>query len=106
MIFLCRDIPLRHPRVNGHILRIYSAYQDLLVKLTKGRTAGKVLDSTARRRHLDFYQNLVESPAVLKITERLFCECCGMRLRASPANQEYKEKVRAKKDELSSHIQG
>ena len=30
-------------------------------------------------------------------TERLFCECCGMRLRASPANREYKEKVRAKK---------
>jgi hypothetical protein len=27
----------------------------------------------------------------------LFCECCGMRLRASPANREYKEKVRAKK---------
>jgi hypothetical protein len=31
------------------------------------------------------------------LTERLFCECCGMRLRASPANREYKEKVRAKK---------
>ena len=30
-------------------------------------------------------------------TERLFFECCGMRLRASPANREYKEKVRAKK---------
>jgi hypothetical protein len=30
-------------------------------------------------------------------TERLFCECCGMRLRASPANREFKEKVRAKK---------
>ena len=29
--------------------------------------------------------------------ERLFCECCGMRLRASPANREFKEKVRAKK---------
>ena len=30
-------------------------------------------------------------------TERLFCECCGMRLRASPTNREFKEKVRAKK---------
>jgi hypothetical protein len=30
-------------------------------------------------------------------TERLFCECCGMRLRASPANREFKERVRAKK---------
>jgi hypothetical protein len=27
----------------------------------------------------------------------LFCECCGMRLRASPARGEAKEKVRAKK---------
>ena len=31
------------------------------------------------------------------VTERLFCECCGMQLRASPANREYKEKVRAKR---------
>jgi hypothetical protein len=31
------------------------------------------------------------------VQERLFCECCGMRLRASPANREFKEKVRAKK---------
>jgi hypothetical protein len=26
----------------------------------------------------------------------MFCECCGMRLRGSPAGREYKEKVRAK----------
>ncbi len=32
-------------------------------------------------------------------TERLFCECCGMRLRSSPTNREFKEKVRAKKNE-------
>jgi hypothetical protein len=31
------------------------------------------------------------------VTQRLFCECCGMRLRASPARGEAKEKVRAKK---------
>ena len=30
-------------------------------------------------------------------TTRVFCECCGMRLRASPAAWLYKEKVRAKK---------
>jgi hypothetical protein len=31
-------------------------------------------------------------------TERLFCECCGMRLRANPhRGRVYKEKVRAKK---------
>jgi hypothetical protein len=30
-------------------------------------------------------------------TERLFCEYCGMRLRASPANREFKEKFRARK---------
>jgi hypothetical protein len=31
----------------------------------------------------------------------LFCERCGMRLRASPARSEYKEKVRAKKKMMS-----
>jgi hypothetical protein len=31
------------------------------------------------------------------VTERRFCECCGMQLRASPAGRAYKEKVRAKK---------
>jgi hypothetical protein len=31
------------------------------------------------------------------ITSELFCKCCGMRLRASPAAREYKEKVRTKK---------
>jgi hypothetical protein len=30
-------------------------------------------------------------------TERLFCECCGMRLRSSPKAKFYKEKVRAKR---------
>ena len=30
-------------------------------------------------------------------TERLFCDCCGMRLGASPANREFKEKFRARK---------
>ena len=42
-------------------------------------------------------------------TERLFCECCGMRLRASPANREFKEKVRARKNELlvqTQHMEG
>src|SRR5919107_3053528 len=34
-------------------------------------------------------------------TERLFCECCGMRLRASPANKEYKEKVRSRRKLIS-----
>jgi hypothetical protein len=37
-------------------------------------------------------------------TERLFCECCGMRLRASPhCGRVYREKVRAKKLELIDH---
>jgi hypothetical protein len=31
------------------------------------------------------------------MTQKLFGECCGMRLRGSPAGREYKEKVRAKK---------
>jgi hypothetical protein len=37
-------------------------------------------------------------------TERLFCECCGMRLRASPTIREFKEKVRAKKNESLSKL--
>jgi hypothetical protein len=32
-----------------------------------------------------------------RVTQKMFCECCGMRLRASPAGRIYKEKVRAKK---------
>jgi hypothetical protein len=31
------------------------------------------------------------------ITEKMFCKCCGIQLRASSAAREYKEKVRAKK---------
>ena len=38
------------------------------------------------------------------VTTELFCECCGMRLRASPANGEYKEKVRAKKNGLAESL--
>jgi hypothetical protein len=39
------------------------------------------------------------------ITERMFCECCGMQLRASPAGRVYKEKVRAtKKNELMENV--
>jgi hypothetical protein len=30
------------------------------------------------------------------VNPNLFCDCCGMRLRASPAAKVYKEKVRAK----------
>jgi hypothetical protein len=36
------------------------------------------------------------------ITQKLFCECCGMRLRSSPANREYKEKFRAKRKPVDS----
>jgi hypothetical protein len=28
------------------------------------------------------------------ITKRLFCECCGMQLRVTPSEREYKEKMR------------
>ncbi|HEU4447823.1 MAG TPA: hypothetical protein VFR94_24330 [Nitrososphaeraceae archaeon] len=33
------------------------------------------------------------------VTPQMFCECCGMQLRSSPAGRVYKEKVRAKKNE-------
>jgi hypothetical protein len=35
----------------------------------------------------------------------LFCECGGMRLRDSPTNKEFKEKVRAKKNEKMWDLQ-
>jgi hypothetical protein len=38
------------------------------------------------------------------ITSKLFCECCGTRLRASPARRVYKEKVEAKKSGLKSDM--
>jgi hypothetical protein len=40
------------------------------------------------------------------ITERMFCECCGMQLRASPhCGRVYREKVRAtKKNELIENL--
>jgi predicted amidophosphoribosyltransferase len=39
------------------------------------------------------------------ITERMFCECCGMQLRVNPhCGQVYKEKVRAKKHELIENV--
>jgi hypothetical protein len=35
------------------------------------------------------------------VTSLMFCECCGMQLRASPAGRIYTEKVRAKKNGLA-----
>ena len=34
----------------------------------------------------------------------MVCECCEMRLRASPAAGAFKEKVRAKKNELMEKV--
>jgi hypothetical protein len=34
----------------------------------------------------------------------MFCECCGMQLRASPAGRVYKEEFRAKKNELIENV--
>jgi hypothetical protein len=50
-------------------------------------------------------RNTVEDVNAIYLTSELFCECCGMRLRASPANREYKEKVRAiKKNQLVEDV--
>jgi hypothetical protein len=35
------------------------------------------------------------------VTTELFCKCCGMQLRGSPAGRVYKEKVRAKKKQIA-----
>jgi hypothetical protein len=45
-----------------------------------------------------------EDANTIFFTDRLFCECCGMRLRASPSNREFKEKVRAKKKTLTDRM--
>jgi hypothetical protein len=34
----------------------------------------------------------------------MFCECCGMQLRATPTGRVYKEKVRVKKRELIDNV--
>jgi hypothetical protein len=41
--------------------------------------------------------NTAEDVNITLSLSKLFCECCGMGLMASPARREYKEKVRAKK---------
>jgi hypothetical protein len=33
--------------------------------------------------------------------KNIFCQCCGMQLRATPAEREYKEKMRAKKKPIT-----
>jgi hypothetical protein len=39
------------------------------------------------------------------VASQMFCECCGMQLRANPhCGQVYKEKVRAKKNELIDNV--
>jgi hypothetical protein len=34
------------------------------------------------------------------ITKNIFCQCCGMQLRGTPAERECKEKMRARKKPL------
>src|ERR687898_805513 len=34
-------------------------------------------------------------------TKSIFCQCCGMQLRATPAEREFKEKMRAKKKPIT-----
>jgi hypothetical protein len=50
------------------------------------------VESSAEMRTLFYYSKIV-------------FEYCGMRLRASPEAKEYKEKVRAKKNDLLLHMQ-
>jgi hypothetical protein len=39
------------------------------------------------------------------ITERMFCGCCGMQLRAKPhCGRIYREKVRVKKNKLMENV--
>ena len=36
------------------------------------------------------------------ITNKVFCQCCGMQLRATPTERELKEKIRAKKKPVTA----
>jgi Fe-S oxidoreductase len=35
-----------------------------------------------------------EAASRIKVTEKRFCQCCGMQLRLTPSEGEYKEKMR------------
>src|SRR5215207_7049870 len=37
------------------------------------------------------------------ITKNIFCECCGMQIRGTPAEREFKEKMRAKKKLITTN---
>jgi hypothetical protein len=37
------------------------------------------------------------------IIKKIFCQCCGMQLRTTPAEREYKEKMRAKKRVITTN---
>jgi hypothetical protein len=70
--------------------------------LNKGYENALLLVTKAINKIMLGGQDITQDDLVLAFTaasqkERLFCECCGMRLRASLANREFKEKVRAKK---------
>jgi hypothetical protein len=46
---------------------------------------------------IQLVRNIVEDVSVTYfITEKIFCQCCGMQLRTTPAEREYKEKVNRK----------
>jgi predicted membrane chloride channel (bestrophin family) len=38
-------------------------------------------------------RNIVEDASVILSLKIYFCQCCGMQLRGSPAEREYKEKL-------------
>jgi hypothetical protein len=48
-------------------------------------------------------RNIVEDvSATYFITKSISCQCCGMQLRATPTEREFKEKVRAKKKPITA----
>jgi hypothetical protein len=42
-------------------------------------------------------KNIVEDVNVTLSPKKIFCQCCGMQLRTTPAERECKEKVNSKK---------
>jgi hypothetical protein len=63
-----------------------------------------VLQNGCRPIALFGWQKILQKMRMLFFTERMFCECCGMQLRSSPAGRVYREEFRAKKNELMENV--
>jgi hypothetical protein len=91
------------PETDANVLKYYLIFAKCELKIHNCHTSNQ-------RMHLKYIMKLLATMShytaggkycrrceYVFVTQNLFCECCGMRLRASPTAGLYKEKVRAKK---------